>query len=46
MILDIPGIPEDLFEKIDQFRGSKSREEYVLSVLQSSVLSSTPRIYP
>ena len=43
--LNIPEIPEYLFEKLDQFRGSKSREEYVLFLIQRGVLGDKPAIF-
>lgn len=45
-MLDIAEIPEGLFEKLDQFRGGISREEYVLILLQREVLGDKPMIFP
>lgn len=46
LTLEIPVIPGDLTEKLDRFRGGKSREEYVLIVLQRALLGDRPAIFP
>lgn len=45
MTLEIPVIPDDLLDLIDHHRGSLSREEYVLIILQNEVMSEKARIY-
>lgn len=44
--LDIPDIPPGLFSLLDQYRGWKSREEYVLICLQREILGDRAMIFP